>query len=506
MKQHVHQMTRLQHKLWTNLQCVSFYFHIVVRISTKSLQSFGLMETSSPPENGHHAITIWEVNPDRLASMHKKLSEPPKLLRSLAGRNSCIFRVPQSFVDINGKSYQPQIVSIGPYHHAELKLRMIEEHKWRYLASLLNRINTPLQHFFKAIEPLETHARDCYAEKIDFDKDQFLEVLVVDGLFLIELFRKVANPVKFEPDDPIYTMNWILPFFYRDFLRIENQIPYFVLQRIYELCKEEEKGQPEPELEPTLSLTSLALKFFSHVIERLDEKIENLEGGHFRHLLDLVRTSLIPPQPVQNPKTTTTNIFNFNFRGKKKPRINVIPSISKLRRAGIKLNTSKEESFLHVRFRHGVIEMPTITIDDFMTSFLLNCVAYEQCQSGCESHMTSYATLLDYLINTTRDVEYLCDRYIIENNLGTDMDIARFINNMGKDVAFDVELCYLKDVFDDVHEYYENSWHVYWASFKHTYFETPWSFISALAALILLLLTVAQTFYTIYPQVTSRRN
>jgi len=59
-------------------------------------------------------------------------------------------------------------------------------------------------------------------------------------------------------------------------------------------------------------------------------------------------------------------------------------------------------------------------------------------------------------------------------------------------------MCYLSGLFDEVHQYYGNSWHVQWASFKYTYFDTPWSFISALAALVLLVLTVGQTYFAAY--------
>lgn len=433
---------------------------------------------------GSHVIRIWEVNKDRLEAMHKKISEPPRLLSSSAGKQSCcIFRAPKSFVDINGKSYQPHIVSIGPYHHGEPHLQMIEEHKWRYLGSLLDRMKTTtglvLEDFLKAVESLELKARECYSETIQFNTDEFVELLVLDGLFIIELFRKVAKLVKFEPDDPIITMTWILPFFYRDFLKLENQIPYFVLEHLFDLSK-------LPGEESGATLTTLALEFFNYALLREDEDIAKHKHLKGRHLLDLVRSSLIPSDQAEPVKGNTNT------------QTQVIHSISKLRRAGIKLNPAKEESFLVIRFRHGVIEMPTITIDDFMTYFLLNCVAYEQCHSGCSKHITSYATMLDYLVNTSRDVEYLCDRNIIENNLGTDVEVAHFINNLGKDVAFDIELCYLSKLFNDVHHYYCNSWHVQWASFKYTYFDTPWSFISALAALILLLLTIAQTVFTIY--------
>ncbi|KAL5741017.1 hypothetical protein ACOSQ2_030197 [Xanthoceras sorbifolium] len=448
------------------------------------MTEMGSTSVEAEAEARSHVISIWEVKQERLASMQRKVSEPPRLLSSAAGKSSCcIFRVPRSFVDINGKCYQPQVVSIGPYHRGEPQLRMIEEHKWRYLGSLLNRMkskNIGLEDFLKAVEPLESKAREFYAESINLDTDEFVELMVLDGLFVVELFRKVADLVKFETDDPIVTMTWILPFFYRDFLRIENQIPYFVLECLFDMSR-----MPEEQSGPTLA--TLALQFFNHATQRLDDEIAKHHNLRGRHLLDLVRTSFTQSDQILSIRKHTPT--------------HVIHSISKLRRAGIKLNPVKAESFLVIKFRHGVIDMPTITIDDFMTSFLLNCVAYEQCHSSCSKHITTYATLLDYLINTTKDVEYLCDHNIIENNLGTDAEVARFINNMGKDVAFDIDMCYLSRLFNDVHEYYRNSWHVQWASFKYTYFDTPWSFISALAALILLLLTVAQTYFTIYSAV-----
>lgn len=183
----------------------------------------------------------WEPNKGRLSVMHKKISEDPRLLSRAAGKSSCcIFRVPTSLVEVNGKSYQPHIVSIGPYHRGDPALEMIQEHKWRYLGSLLSRTETIgifLEDIMKAIEPLVPRARECYSEVIHLDADEFIEMMVVDGLFMIELFRKTARTVPFEPNDPLVTMAWIFPFFYRDFLQLENQIPYFILERLFDLTK-----------------------------------------------------------------------------------------------------------------------------------------------------------------------------------------------------------------------------------------------------------------------------
>lgn len=147
--------------------------------------------------------------------MHKKILEPPRLLRKSAGKKACrIFRVPQSFIEINGKSYQPHIVAVGPYYHGEDRVKMIHEHKWRYLGNLLNRSkNTKrlgLEDFLKAVDSLEMKARECFSGTIHLDTDEFVELLVLDGIFFIELFRLVAGLVRIEANNPLIAVTWIL--------------------------------------------------------------------------------------------------------------------------------------------------------------------------------------------------------------------------------------------------------------------------------------------------------
>lgn len=432
--------------------------------------------------NNDVVVRIWEVNKERLARMQQKISEEPRLLSKTAGRSSCcIFRVPRRLVEINGRSYQPHIISIGPYHRGEPHLKMIEEHKWLYLGSLIARTQRHglgLQDYLRALQPLEMKARECYSEIIHLDTHDFLEMLVLDGCFIIDFFRKIGKMHPFEPDDPLVSMSWVFSFFLRDLLLLENQLPFFVLQRLFDLTK-----MPGEESGP--SLASLVLGFFNNTLQRPDEILQkhcNLKGKHF---LDLLRLSFIPEEQ---------ELGTHDHRP-----THLIQCVSKLRKAGIKLKSGKADSFLTVKFRNGVMEMPPVTIDDFLTCFFQNCVAFELCHKDCTKHITTYATLLDCLINTSKDVGHLCDRNILENYFGTDAEVARFINNLGKDVTFDPDNCYLSKLFNDVNEYYCNGWHVQLAAMKYTYFDTPWSFISAFAAFILLLLTIVQTFYTVYP-------
>ncbi|KAL8140560.1 hypothetical protein V2J09_006581 [Rumex salicifolius] len=452
--------------------------------------------TSNQHWNGHQAVNIRDGSHSdlrcrRLDALKEKLKTPPQILRSAAGRPTCsIFKVPASFVEVNARYYHPHIASIGPFHHGNSHLSMIQEHKYHYLSLLLSRTNLTLEDLFQTLEPIEDQARESYSEQIPFDCHEFLEILVVDGCFILELFRKVSKLIHFEHDDSILSMSWILPFLIRDLIRLENQIPFFVLQMLYDRTK----GTSDREKIESASLVDISFEFFGYMVERPSSVVESLRGFDARHLLDLYRTSFIPADLESRSRSLNTSGSDTDMPS------HFIHNVSKLRRAGIKIRTPKSdeaETFLAVRFlRNGVIEMPKVTIDDFMSSFFANCVAFELCHYRCGQYFTAYTTLLDCLINSAKDVEYMSEHNVIENYLGTEAELANFINSLGKEAAFDPNTSYLLDLFKQVNHYYENNWNVHWATFKHTYFSSPWTFISVLAAVVLLVLSVLQTLYS----------
>ncbi|KAD5508651.1 hypothetical protein R6Q59_030720 [Mikania micrantha] len=164
--------------------------------------------------NQNHIITI-----DEIETMKTRMKESPKLLQKSAGKISCcIFRVPQSLVEINKEAYEPRIVSIGPYHHGNKDLEMIQEHKWRFLQKMITRTGKTLDFFMNIMVSLDNEIRESYSKSIDrFTTYDLAKMMVLDGVFLIELFRKVGKLVHTQADDPIFKMGWISPFLMRDF-------------------------------------------------------------------------------------------------------------------------------------------------------------------------------------------------------------------------------------------------------------------------------------------------
>ncbi|KAD5508646.1 hypothetical protein E3N88_16349 [Mikania micrantha] len=326
--------------------------------------------------NQNHIITIDE----EIESMKTRMKESPKLLQKSAGNKSCcVFRVPQSLLEINKEAYEPRIVSIGPYHHGKKDLEMIQEHKWRFLQDMLTRT----------------------------------------------------------ADDPIFKMGWISPFLMRDLLRIENQIPFFVLQKLFQ------KSEPN-----SRTLQSLILEFFNHIVERPPEvlnKCENLDG---KHLLDFFRESFI--------HTKKTSVVVPKMIDKTKSlSLKLIQPATKLVNAGVKFKVNHQaQSFLDIEFKNGFLLIPQINMDDFHSSFFMNCMAFEQCYFHCTKDITTYVVFMGCVMNTSTDVGILSHHKIIENYFGTDKEIAKFFKEVGKDVAFDIKTHYLADLFMGVNEYY----------------------------------------------------
>lgn len=129
-------------------------------------------------------------------------------------------RVPNKLLAVKPGAYTPQIVSIGPYHRNKPELQAMEDVKRRYMLSFLDRVsgtdtvnippineshnasseNSPqilaLDKCYKVISELEVRVRAFYAEDINLDKHELVEMLLVDACFILEYMRRMqyVNP------------------------------------------------------------------------------------------------------------------------------------------------------------------------------------------------------------------------------------------------------------------------------------------------------------------------
>ncbi|XP_038985623.1 putative UPF0481 protein At3g02645 [Phoenix dactylifera] len=201
------------------------------------------MDGRRPPTEANQHVAM-EINTPWLESikyragmsMHRKPPAEPT-----------IFRVPPDMRCGNRGAYEPKLVSIGPYHRGKSEdLKAMEELKWRLLHHYLSKVpDGSRNEGLRKMKDLEVAARNCYSEVIDLDSNQFVEMLLLDGCFLIQIFityHAIANT-----DESTYDGNdlqaeelislqkdnkWFLDLIPQDLLLLENQLPYFIVEHL----------------------------------------------------------------------------------------------------------------------------------------------------------------------------------------------------------------------------------------------------------------------------------
>lgn len=423
----------------------------------------------------------------------------------------CIYRVPHYLREGDDKAYVPQIVSLGPYHHGRRRLRHMDRHKWRSLHQMLKRTNQDIKLYLDSMKEVEEKARSCYEGPvaISLSSNEFVEMMVLDGCFVLELFRGAAEGFKqlgYPRNDPIFAMRGSMHSIQRDMIMLENQLPLFILDRLLGL----QLGDPELKgLVP-----KLALRFFDPLMptdEPLTKSDRNklesslgyattfdpLSDQGSLHCLDVFRRSLLRSGPKPVPRVWIKRRSHSN-RVADKRRQQLIHCVTELREAGIKFKKRKTDRFWDVKFENGILSIPRLLIHDGTKSLFLNLIAFEQCHHDCSNDITTYVIFMDNLINSPADVGYLHYCGIIEHWLGSDSEVADLFNRLCQEVVFDINDSYLSRLSADVNRYYDHRWNAWRASLKHNYFSNPWAILSFIAAVVLLFLTFTQTFYGVY--------
>ncbi|CAL4992498.1 unnamed protein product [Urochloa decumbens] len=170
------------------------------------------------------------------------------------------------------------------------------------------------------------------------------------------------------------------------------------------------------------------------------------------------------------------------------PTSAVICSYSKTR--------SNSDSLCSIRFRHGVLSMPAVVVDDSTEYMFLNMMAFERLHVGAGNDVTEFVFFMDSIINSVNDVALLSSCGIIQNAVGSDKVVVRLFASISKDAVLEPESA-LEAVLREMIAYCEKPWNKWRANIIHNYFRSPTSFLNFLAAVTALVMTVIQTAYTI---------
>ncbi|KAI8004607.1 UPF0481 protein [Camellia lanceoleosa] len=386
----------------------------------------------------------------------------------------CIYRVRKQLRELNEKAYEPEIVAIGPYHRDKPSLKMMEEHKLRYFQFILQQNNNAtVERFIIAVRSLEQEARRCYAEPITLSPDEMIEMMILDGCFIIKLLHKFETPCL-RANDPIFDMDWIVNSLQRDLLLFENQLPFSILCKLFDIIEDPDNHN---------RLIHLVTRFFNDLLP--DRVCSNIGNSSCRHLLGVIHNNWLPFEPNDSKKEES-----WCF----------IPSATELQEAGVKLKKDKRGKLFDIKFKSGVMQIPPITIEDRTETFFRNLIAYEEyCPDNELSYVIDYVKFMDCLIKSPKDVEILCRYGIIDNWQGDYGVVARLFNKISAAVTGPGKHFRYADVFNKVNNHRRKRRNRWMAILNRNYLNSPWALISILAALVLLLLTLTQTVFTVFP-------
>ncbi|KAF8015746.1 hypothetical protein BT93_H1316, partial [Corymbia citriodora subsp. variegata] len=399
----------------------------------------------------------------------------------------------------------------------------MEEQKLRCLQQLERRNEGSIDRYKWALSKLEQRVRNCY-EKINFSREDFIEMMVIDGCFIVQLFRKVIGRESMGEDDLVMHVRRIGTNITRELLLLENQIPLFVLSELYDLTKGPDEdddfsdvankffnllGESEGEGEHESlreGLSDAAVRFINFVLgesegegesqgeheslgegKRESEGEHESQGEHLLHLYHMWRTSDLPGTDRQDCIVVMPSATERDW----------IPSATELRESGVSFKAAQGSGLSGFKFRkNGTLEIPFLRVDDETESRLRNLVAYEQHrQSEGINYFTDYVAFMDCLINTSNDVRVLRRKGIIKNYLGDDEVVAQMFNKIGDHVA--ISNFHYSKIFLKVNTYCAKPWNTWMAKLRRDYFHSPWAIFSVLAAIVLLFLAIAQTVVSI---------
>ncbi|GFY81757.1 hypothetical protein Acr_01g0015650 [Actinidia rufa] len=266
-----------------------------------------------------------------------------------------IYRVPRELRKGNEHYYTPTTVSIGPLHAANPSLDTADgqQLKSRALHHLLYRSQSgpTLGSLVQFLKGIEEETRLCYAEKVDLSSDEFVKMMLLDGCFILALHTSdYPIPVGRE-------RGLLLQSIQQDLLLLENQLPFFVLEGLFNLV---DLGLPE---RADGNFRKYAFEFFIPILPIRYMTLQVLEESTSTpptHLLEL--------------------ISDFSA--------------------------------------DGALKIPPLYIQESTTYLFKNLLALEKCSGAqTQSCFVSYLFLMDTLVDTEKDVERLVSAGVLETTL-----------------------------------------------------------------------------------------
>lgn len=486
-----------------------------------------------------------------------------------------IHKIPHHILGVDRTPYEPIILSIGPYHHGKEPLHAMEKEKWNCLNFIL-RLNSSrsLQDYLSVVARCERRARGCYSEEIKMEKKKFVQMLLLDGCFTLVFLngisesaavnqgkdekynthqeviiestyregcrRTISNNFELceisssiEAEDEALKQihqkrngstgmgGWYSCCLMHDLLLLENQIPFYIVEGIYELYAGTEMETRflivrfAECMESILRHYPIAIqesdrpKQFHHLLhlchmyfrpnQKFDEHDQGVtRPGYFYRLLQFCKGyASLGQKPEDNQQSQQLDCLASD------PRPSRWHQAVQYHEAGVTLKKREYDqhnrhSLLDVKFGNGVIEIPRFPIDENTEALFKNLIALEQTNPRYGNDLTAYISFMSQLVSTPDDAALLVNKGIIVHMMDSDEELSSLFTRLIKQVVINAETnYYLKSLCHALENHYQSRLNRWMAWLWLNHFSNPWLALAVLATVIVLICTVVQTIFTV---------
>ncbi|KAM0887157.1 hypothetical protein ACQ4PT_029212 [Festuca glaucescens] len=389
---------------------------------------------------------------------------------------------------VDGDSYAPHCVPIGPYHQSRSS-QWIEKRK-QCSTGFLQRLSE--EHMVGGLtglmEKLEPLARECYTSGDGFGNmtpEQSSSMMLHDACYLLLFFVDYvsgngAPPAPADDDDErLVNRNTLV----RDtvFL-LENQIPFFLLQAIHERVTGGTTSVLDYMAMPIQELLQMQL-FISRKPRQTPPTC-----SHLLHLVHAYfRPTLLPAESTAMSSDTVTG------RWRRAVEYRRYANVQLMRRV---YQDDVESSVLDVQLERGRLWIPRLRITSNTWTILRNLMALEE--QAHRRPVTAYCLFMSQLACTAEDVQLLRRAGIVDHFLGNDEQVSKDFAGLCNGVVMevdDLERNYLKPMWHQLEKRCESRAQRFMGWFRHG---RNWEITAAfLVALIVIACQLTQTFYAI---------
>ncbi|KAA8517231.1 hypothetical protein F0562_017517 [Nyssa sinensis] len=396
--------------------------------------------------------------------------------------------------------YDPQIVSIGPYHHGKPELQEGEKLKSRVAFEFVKDSKREAHEFYNKILEVVDNARNYYLKGSTdtYDQEAFAHMMFLDGCLVLSLLESCENK---KPFFQIFDHSGFAAFslLFVDIILLENQLPFLVLQALMSTRFPEYEGE---------GLINTYIDNAYMLGGRMSKKgrVREYHKHHKKqphHLLELVRKRFLSHSLRKQASSEEgkddfeedeePRLYSFKFlwskiakRHTEHNNLYSYLSATELKAKGIHFKPASTFYLNDFSFTslsgYGQLTLPQVVVDSRTKYLFLNMMAYELApHPGTLFEVSTYIYFMNSLINEAADVFELRSKNIILNFLGTDKDVANVFHTMTVDAVPNFHI--IEHVSDKIQQHYNSKTKTWMAEVLHDHFSSPWAAVALFAAI-----------------------